>query len=156
MIKTFPKILWCQFLVPYSEHLLVSNATLLWLCALYFDFGGGGGGWEWGILKRQNSLSMTKVICRWPLMQIAFFWEVSNLCTVRLTVLFNSLIKVLSVLSVTCSFWSFIVPCFSLILLLPSIVSSERLFRYGTSISHFQIYLVLGSFLVNISSTALR
>ena len=38
-------------------------------------------------------------------------------------------------LSITSSFWSFIVPCSSLILLLPNKVSSERLFRYGTSIS---------------------
>ena len=29
MVKTFLKILWLQFLVPHSEHLLVSSATLL-------------------------------------------------------------------------------------------------------------------------------
>ena len=37
-------------------------------------------------------------------------------------------------LSITSSFWSFIVPRCSLILLLPNVVSSEGLFRYGTSI----------------------
>ena len=29
MVKTFLKIIWWQFLVPYSEYLLVSTATLL-------------------------------------------------------------------------------------------------------------------------------
>ena len=29
MVKTFLKILWLQFLVPHSEQLLVSSATLL-------------------------------------------------------------------------------------------------------------------------------
>ena len=102
-----------------------------------------GGG---GLLNKQNPLSVTKVICRWSLIHIAFFWEVSHLCTVWRPGLFYSLIKVLSVfLSITSSFWSFIVPCCSLILLLPNIVSSEGLFRYGTSISDFQICLVLGS-----------
>ena len=51
----------------------------------------------------------------------------------------SSLIKVLGVsLSITSSFWSFIVSCCFLILLLPNIASSEGLFRYATSISRCQ------------------
>ena len=39
MIKTFLKILWCQFLVPHSEHLLVSSgATLSRLCLCILTF----------------------------------------------------------------------------------------------------------------------
>ena len=63
--------------------------------------------------------------------QIAFFWNVSQLTTDLL----SSLIYVLSTSEHRYSFWSFIVSCCSLILLLPNIASLEGLFRYGTSIS---------------------
>ena len=69
------------------------------------------------------------------IIQIAFFWE-EFLTYVVTAGLFSWLIL---------KFWSFIVSCCSLILLLPNIVSSEGLFRYGTSISRC---------LINISSTA--
>ena len=64
--------------------------------------------------------------------------------------LFSLLIKVLSVSSITSSIWSFIVSCCSLILLLPNVLSSEGLFRYGTCVfSRYGISdmsLVLGQF----------
>ena len=35
MVKTFPKIIWWQFVVPHSEHLLVSSATLSMLLVFW-------------------------------------------------------------------------------------------------------------------------
>ena len=55
-------------------------------------------------------------------------------------------------LNTTSSFRSFILSCCSLILLLPSIASSEGLIRYGTS--NFGQVQLLVSLLVNIFSTA--
>ena len=59
--------------------------------------------------------------------------------------LFTSLIKVWKVFQflMTSSFWSFIVWCSSLILLIPNITPSKELFRYATSISRYTPSLVL-------------
>ena len=56
---------------------------------------GGGGRWWEGLLNRQNLSSMTKAICRRSLIQIAFLWEVSYICTTWLPYVFSWLIKVL-------------------------------------------------------------
>ena len=64
-------------------------------------------------------------VSRYTIIQINFFWEVSHLSNG----LFSSLIKFLSILSITSSFLSFIVSFCSLILLLPNIASSEGLLQ---------------------------
>ena len=71
--------------------------------------------------------------CKYTVIQIAFFWDISHLSAG----LFCSVIKVLSFLGITSLFWSFIVSCCSLILLLPNIACFEGLFRYGTKISRY-------------------
>ena len=112
-IKTFLKILWWQFLVPHSEHLLVSSATLL--------------------CKTQNILNLSMLVPISCIMQTAFFWEVYHFYALTADLfqfINNQGFK-------WTSFWIFIVSCCSLILLLPNIVSSEELFRYGTSISRY-------------------
>ena len=112
MFKTFLKILWWRLLVPHSEHLLVSSATLSCMT--------------------QNILTLSMLVYY---NTNSFFLRSFSLMH-WLPGLFSSLIKVLSVqLSITSSFWSFIVSCCSLILLLSNIASSEGLFRYATSIS---------------------
>ena len=99
MVKTFLKILWWRFLVPHSEHLLVSSATLSCMT--------------------QNILTLSMLVYY---NTNSFFLRSFSLMH-WLPGLFSSLIKVLSVqLSITSSFWSFIVSCWSLILLLPNAV----------------------------------
>ena len=140
MVKTFLKILWWRFLVPHSEHLLVSSATLSCMT--------------------QNILTLSMLVYY---NTNSFFLRSFSLMH-WLPGLFSSLIKVLSVqLSITSSFWSFIVSCCSLILLLSNIASSEGLFRYATSISrclaswqfphHHKHFLALAVYLALLPAT---
>ena len=113
-IKTFLKTLWWRFLVPRSEHLLVSSATLS--------------------CKTQNilTLSMLVHICyNTNIIQLFSRMFLTYALTAGLFQFINN-----QGFKWT-SFWSFIVSCCFLILLLPNIVSSEELFRYGTSISRY-------------------
>ena len=127
MVKTFLKIIWWRFLVPRSEHLLVSSATLS--------------------SKTQNILTLSMLVyCNTK----SFFLRSFSLMQWLLVCSGSLVIKVFSELH---CFMSFIVSCCSLILLLPNIISLEELFRYGTSISRY-VWLVLGSLLINIFSTA--
>ena len=109
-IKTFLKILWWRFLVPRSEYLLVSNATLS--------------------CKTQNILTLSMLV---SISYNTNSFVLKRFLTFALTAgLFqfndNQGFK-------WTSFWSFVVSYCSLILLLPNIVSSDGLFRYGASIS---------------------
>ena len=107
MVKTFLKILWWRFLVPHSEHLLVSSATLSCMT--------------------QNILTLSMLVYY----NTNSFFLSFSLMHLLLVCSSSLIIKVLSNNQSFKwnSFWSFIVSCCSLILLLPNIVSSEELFR---------------------------
>ena len=112
MVKTFLKIqLWWRFLVPHSEHLLVSSATLS--CMI------------------QNILTLAMSV--YYITNSAFLsfsmHALRGITAVLFQFINNQGFK-------SNSFWSFIVSCCSLMLLLSNIVSSEELFRY-TSISGY-------------------
>ena len=122
MVKNFLKVLWWRFLVPRSERLLVSSATLL--------------------CKTQNISTLSMLV--WYNTNIFFLrgfslrytYTACLICSVHQS-------RFYMFVGITFSFWSFIVSCCSLILLLPNVVSSEGLFRW----KYFQICLVLGQFL---------
>ena len=118
MVKTSLKILWRWFLVALSEHLSLLavqlyhvRQTIFWLCQCLYR----------PPYYNTNSFfqrSFSHFIMHWWLLDGLF--QFINNQGFKWT-----------------SFWSFIVSCCFLILLLPNIVSSEELFRYGTSISGY-------------------
>ena len=70
MVKPFPNVVWWRFVVPCSESLLISSATLL--------------------RKTWNISTFSMLVCY--KIQMAFIWDVSHISTD----LFSSLIKVLN------------------------------------------------------------
>ena len=115
---------------PRTKFLLISNATCMW--------------------KTRNILTLSMLVYY----NKASIFLSEKFLTYALPGLFSSLIKDLIVSEhILSSFWSCIISCCFLILLLPNIVSSKGLFRFRTSISRY-VYLLLVSCLINIFSTA--
>ena len=114
MVTTFLKNFWWRFLVPHSEHLLVSSATLLYMMTQNIL--------TLSMLVYYNTNSFKKFLT-YALTAGGLFQFINNI-----GFKWNS-------------FWSFTVSSCSLILLLPNIVSSEEIFRHGTIISGYQICL---------------
>ena len=109
MVTTFLKILWWRFLVPHSEHLLVSSATLSCMT--------------------QNILTLSMLVYY----NTNSFFLSFSLMHLLLVCSSSLIIKVLSEIHFEVSLF-YVAP---LILILPNIVSSEGLFRFGTSISGY-------------------
>ena len=82
-----------NFLFPAPEYVLIRSATLS--------------------CKTLN-ISTFSILAYYNTNILLFFWEVSYLCSSLYSL--SSLIKVLSVLSITSLFWNFILSCFSLVL----------------------------------------
>ena len=120
MVQTFLKTLLRRFIVSRSELLFISSAI--------------------SSCRIRNLSTFSMLVCynAKKLFSEKFF-------THAYSGLFTSLIKVWKVFQflMTSSFWSFIVWCSSLILLIPNITPSKELFRYATSISRYTPSLVL-------------